>query len=83
MPSATATAQQQPKPSAQAKQPQQLTPRLLTVTQAAQYCSATVWSIRTLVWSKELPACVIGRRLLIDRSDIDTLIDKRLSERAQ
>jgi excisionase family DNA binding protein len=59
-----------------------VTPRLLTVTQAAVYCSSTVWAIRALVWSKELPACIIGRRLLIDRSDLDTVIDKRLAERA-
>jgi excisionase family DNA binding protein len=54
----------------------------LTVTQAAAYCSSTVWAIRALVWSKELPACIIGRRLLIDRGDLDTMIDKRLAERA-
>jgi excisionase family DNA binding protein len=59
-----------------------VTPRLLTIKQAAQYCSATVWSIRSLVWSKELPACVIGRRLLIAREDLDAVIDRRITERA-
>ena len=76
----SATAQQQTKESP--RQSQQLTPRLLTIKQAAQYCSATVWSIRTLVWSKELPACVIGRRLLIAREDLDAVIDRRITERA-
>jgi len=31
--------------------------------------------------SKELRACVIGRRFLIDRGDLDRSIDARLSER--
>jgi hypothetical protein len=31
-----------------------ITPRLLTIKQAAAYCSSSVWAIRQLGWSKEL-----------------------------
>jgi excisionase family DNA binding protein len=50
--------------------------------QAAVYCACSVWAIRQVIWSKELPACMIGRRLLIDRGDLDRFIDARLRERA-
>ncbi len=60
-----------------------ITPRLVTIKQAAAYCSCSVWAIRQVIWSKELPACMIGRRLLIDRGDLDRFIDARLRERAR
>lgn len=59
-----------------------ITPRLVTIKQAAAYCACSVWAIRQVIWSKELPACMIGRRLLIDRGDLDRFIDTRLRERA-
>ncbi len=59
-----------------------ITPRLVTIKQAAAYCSCAVWAIRQAIWSKELPACVIGKRYLIDRGDLDSFIDARLRERA-
>lgn len=62
--------------------PSSITPRLLTIKQAAVYCACSVWAIRQVIWSKELPACMIGRRLLIDRGDLDSFIDARLRERA-
>jgi excisionase family DNA binding protein len=57
-------------------------PRLLTIKQAAAYCACAVWAIRQAIWSKELPAGTIGRRLLIDRAALDSFIDDRLRERA-
>lgn len=59
-----------------------ITPRLVTIKQAAAYCSCSVWAIRDVIWSRELPACKIGRRYLIDRGDLDRFIDARLRERA-
>lgn len=55
--------------------------RLVTIKQAAAYCSCAVWAIRQAIWSKELRACRIGRRFLIDRNDLDRFIDARLRER--
>ena len=66
-------------PSVPAIQP--ITPRLVTIKQAAAYCSCAVWAIRQAIWSKELRACIIGKRYLIDRSDLDAFIDARIRER--
>jgi excisionase family DNA binding protein len=59
-----------------------ITPRMVTIKQAAAYCSCSVWAIRDVIWSRELHACKIGRRYLIDRKDLDRFIDARLRERA-
>ena len=49
---------------------------------ASAYCSKCGgWAIRQAIWSKELPACKIGNRYLIDRGDLDSFIDARLRER--
>jgi excisionase family DNA binding protein len=57
-------------------------PRLLTIKQAAAYCSAAIWAIRQAIINKELRACIIGRRFLIDRAALDAFIDRKISERA-
>jgi excisionase family DNA binding protein len=61
--------------------PLPITPRLVTIKQAAVYCSCSVWAIRDVIWSRELRACKIGRRYVIDRGDLDRFIDARLRER--
>jgi excisionase family DNA binding protein len=66
-----------------ARSPEPVTPRLLTVKQAAVYCACALWAIRQAIWSRELPAAFIGRRLVIDRADLDTFIDSRIAERAR
>ena len=57
-----------------------IAPRLLTIKHAAVYLSCSVWAVRQLCWSKELRSIRIGHRILIDRSDIDALIDRRLRD---
>lgn len=66
----------------QTSTPPLITPRLVTIKQAPAYCSCSVWAIRQVIWSKEVPACMIGKRYLIDRGDLDRFIDARLPERA-
>jgi excisionase family DNA binding protein len=62
----------------------EITPRLLTIKQAAVYLSCAVWQIRTLLWSKEIAHIKLGKKFLIDRNDLDSYIDRRLSaERAR
>jgi excisionase family DNA binding protein len=61
--------------------PLPITLRLVTIKQAAAYCSCSVWAIRDVIWSRELRACMIGRRYLIDRGDLDRFIDARLRGR--
>lgn len=48
-----------------------ITPRLVTIKQAAAYCSCSVWAIRQVIWSKVLRTCKIGNHFLIDRGDLE------------
>ena len=52
-----------------------LTPRLLTILQAAHYLSSTVWAIRQLQWSKAVPFIRLGVRILFDINDLNKFID--------
>ena len=61
-------------------------PRLLDLDAAAAYSGIAYWSLRRLVASGLLPVCRLPcpgatdgramRRILIDRADLDGLIDK-------
>ena len=52
-----------------------LTPRLLTVQEAATYLSTTVPFIRTLIYRRELPYVKAGKRFVIDIVDLDKWIE--------
>jgi hypothetical protein len=41
-----------------------------------------VWALRTAIIEKEVRACIIGRRYLIDRAALDAFIDRKMEERA-
>jgi excisionase family DNA binding protein len=62
--------------------PTDITPRLLSVKQAAAYTGATIWHVRELYWAKEIAGFIAGRRVLLDRTSLDAWIDRRLQERA-
>ena len=49
--------------------------RLLDLHQGADYLSLSYWTLRTLINNGSLPAVRIGRRLLIDRHDLDRFIE--------
>jgi len=51
------------------------TPRLLRISDAAKYMGCSVWFVRTLIWSRQVPHLKLGRRYLFDRSDLDRFID--------
>ena len=51
-------------------------PRLLSAKDAATYLGAHLWAIRQMVRNRELPYVQIGRKHLIDRSDLDRFIEK-------
>jgi excisionase family DNA binding protein len=42
---------------------------------AAVYLSTSVWHIRQLVWTKELPEVRFGTKLMFDRKDLDQFVD--------
>ena len=54
---------------------QQPESRLLGIPQAAIYLGSTVWAIRSLIWENQIPYVKIGKRLLLDRSDLDAFVD--------
>jgi excisionase family DNA binding protein len=54
-----------------------LTPRLVNIKEAARYLSCSVWQLRQLEWSGDLPSVRnLGRRILFDRTDLDRLVER-------
>jgi excisionase family DNA binding protein len=52
-------------------------PRLLSVPEAARYLGGiSVWTVRALAWRGEIPEVRIGRRLLFDVQDLDSLVER-------
>ena len=49
-------------------------PRLLGVAAAASYLGATPWFIRSLVWERKVPFLRLGKRLLLDKADLDNFV---------
>ncbi len=54
-----------------------LRPRLVDVHGAALYLGEiSPWTVREMHWRGDLPAVRLGRRLLFDVRDLDTLIER-------
>jgi excisionase family DNA binding protein len=60
--------------------PQPITPRLLTLPQAAAYMNCALWQVRQLVWRKDIPHIKMGKRFVVDRGDLDAWIDRSLRD---
>jgi len=56
--------------------PNGLTPRLLSQQEAAAYLGISYWTLRDLTFRGEVPYVKIGRRILVDRLDLDTYLDR-------
>jgi len=54
-------------------------PRLLRITQAAQYLSVTNWFMETLLRENEIPSLMLGKRKVVDVRDLDAWVDKQKS----
>ena len=54
----------------------QIQPALLSVKDAAIYLGRSEQSIQHLIFSQELPVVRVGRRVHLDRSDLDAWIEK-------
>ena len=50
-------------------------PRLLDYKSAGQYLSLSYWSLRELVLNGEIPHVRFGKKVLIDRIDLDDWIE--------
>jgi excisionase family DNA binding protein len=57
-------------------------PRLLRITDAAQYLSCTYTFVETLIREKAVPSFVQGKRRVIDIRDLDSYIDRVKEEAA-
>ena len=57
-------------------QPSLSEPRLLSQQEAARYLGISYWTVRDLVFRREIPFIKIGRRILVDRFDLDTYLDR-------
>ncbi len=53
--------------------------RLLRVSEAAEYLSATHSCVRRLIWGGHLPCVMLGRFVRIDRGDLDAFIQAHRS----
>lgn len=51
--------------------------RLLTVAEAGVFVNLGPWCIRRLIYSGQIPYVKIGRRILLDRKDIEEFIEAR------
>ena len=58
------------------KHPNVLAPRLLSQQEAAAYLGISYWTLRDLTFRGELPHVKIGRRILVDRLDLDAYLDR-------
>jgi excisionase family DNA binding protein len=50
--------------------------RLLSQHEAARYLGISYWTVRDLVFRREIPFIKIGRRVLVDRFDLDAYLDR-------
>jgi len=55
---------------------QSIVPRLLTVKQAAAYISSPVWTVRTIIWRREIKVIRKGKAYLIPIEELDSWIDR-------
>jgi len=53
-----------------------LAPRGLRVAEAAKYLGVTVNFVRTAVAKRQLPAMMLGHRLVLDVRDLDRFLDR-------
>jgi len=51
-------------------------PRLLSQQEAAIYLGISYWTLRDLIFRGEVPHVKIGRRILVDRLDLDAFLDR-------
>ena len=58
------------------KHPNGLAPRLLAQQAAAAYLGISYWTLRDLTFKGEVPHVKIGRRILVDRLDLDAYLDR-------
>lgn len=51
-------------------------PRLIKIPQAAAYLQCSVFAVRELIRHKAIPKIHLGKRFLIDKTDLDAWVEK-------
>jgi excisionase family DNA binding protein len=51
--------------------------RLFTIPEAGVYLALGPWRVRNLIWAGELAFIKLGRRILVDRKDLDAFLDSK------
>jgi excisionase family DNA binding protein len=54
----------------------ELAPRLLSIKSAAAYLCCTIWAVRTLAWNRDVPSLKIGNKILFDKKDLDSFVER-------
>lgn len=49
--------------------------RLYDIHAAAHYLGTTIWCVRRLIWDQKIKSVRLGKRYLIDKSDLDAFVD--------
>jgi len=52
-----------------------VSPRLLTITGAAEFLGISKWSVRALLWDGLIPFVAVGRSHMVDRRDLVRWLD--------
>lgn len=52
------------------------TKRLLSIKELVAYIGATEWFWRTQIWDGSLPYVQVGKKMFVDREDIERFISK-------
>jgi excisionase family DNA binding protein len=55
--------------------PQGIIKRLFSIPEAGYYLGRTVWAVREMIYAGKLPYIRDGRRMLLDRVDLDSWIE--------
>ena len=54
--------------------------RLLPIPAIAEYLGCTSWQARTLVRAGKFPHIILGKRIVVDKVDLDAFVDRRKAE---
>lgn len=54
--------------------------RLFSISEAAFYLSKGQFSVREMIWNRTLPIVRDGRRILLDKCDLDLWVEKNKSQ---
>jgi len=58
----------------------EIQPRMLRIEEAATYLGATVWFVRSLCWAHKIKFAKHGKRIVIDREELDRFIEQEKRE---